>query len=117
MQRELTTQQKSLITMLVQHEHNIPVAAQRVAVPVHVAQTWMNLPYMRTAFDVARREAATRLIEECQAENYGVLPAPAVKVFVALADHPKERAVATQRYIALMQLYMGLPINQVLTWK
>lgn len=116
-QRALTAQQQNLISMLIQHEHSIPVAAQRIGVPAETAQAWMNLPYMRQAFDTARREAATRLIQECQAGNYGVLPAPAVKAFASLASHPKEQAIAAQRYIGLMQAYVELPINQVLSWK
>ncbi len=117
MQRELTKPQKNLIAMLVQHEHRIPVAAQQVGVPAKTAQTWMNLPYMREAFDTARRETADKLIEECQSGNYDGLPAPAVQVFSALALHPKEQAIAAQRYISQMQLYRDLPINKVLTWK
>ncbi|SRR6266566_2988188 len=128
----LTTQQQQLIQALLLRSTVISEAARSIRVEPATALAWMQKPYMRDAFDQARREMVTRLIEEAKAgkidEAMGLaaiarLEDPtaietSLKAIETFADSdPVEAAALLQRLTSELQAYRSIPLEQLLVWK
>jgi hypothetical protein len=125
----LNAQQQKLIQVLLLRNKVISEAAAQVGISAELARSWMQKPFMRAAFERARQETVSRLIEEARAgkvdealqQAASISPDLTARVKVNLSSlDAEDQAKAQERiqqFIGELQAFLRLPISKLIVWR